>query len=211
MAEASSPAVPAGLTYSEDGYGDRYIGTAEALIAAGLITANQLPGQPGQNKMMCTFYAGVQVRKGSYRQRDEHYLSIRRIGRNFEVIKGVPEHVYDARSAARQAQWEIEEAQQKVERAAQRAAKAEEEKREYAKKQTPDSFRESCLSALGSIRWRLDGAEGYFPFSFSSDARAEIEEVLRELEGLFGRGQVLPLHPSRRAGKAHLRLAWSAA
>lgn len=42
-----------------------YAGKAEALISAGLVTPEQLPGQPGNGRGMCTYDAdGSKVRQG---------------------------------------------------------------------------------------------------------------------------------------------------
>ena len=35
------------------GAGDEWVGTADELIAAGLVTRDQLPGEPGNNKVSC--------------------------------------------------------------------------------------------------------------------------------------------------------------
>ncbi len=90
---------------------DVYLGRAEDLIAAGLITADQLPGRPGENKTMRTFYEGVPRKPGANGPRDERYLSIKRIGDRLEVTKGVPKAVADERRAAerqREAECEAE-------------------------------------------------------------------------------------------------------
>lgn len=45
---------------------DEYTGTAEELIAAGLVCEHELPGQPGNGVMMMTFNAdGERVSKGN--------------------------------------------------------------------------------------------------------------------------------------------------
>lgn len=45
-----------------------YAGKADALIAAGLVTLDQLPGQPGNGRGMCTYDAdGSKVRQGRAR------------------------------------------------------------------------------------------------------------------------------------------------
>lgn len=45
-----------------------YVGKAEALIATGLVTLDQLPGQPGNGRGMCTYDAdGSRIKKGSPR------------------------------------------------------------------------------------------------------------------------------------------------
>lgn len=49
-----------GVVRSFDGKRAIYTGTAEALIAAGLIEQHQLPGEPGNGRGMCTFDADGQ-------------------------------------------------------------------------------------------------------------------------------------------------------
>ena len=44
---------------------DKVFGTAAELEAAGLIRLDELPGQPGRNKTMCTYNGPVQLPKGS--------------------------------------------------------------------------------------------------------------------------------------------------
>lgn len=200
VTELSPRAEPGELTREEHPFGDTYVGFAEALIAAGLITADQLPGLPGRNKTMCTFYDGVPVKKGANHNHDERYLSIRRQGKRLVVYRGQSEHVQSARIDALRAQNELEA-----------AAKYQEEKREEASRRTPDEFRESCLIDVGFMKWSLAGCNGLFPFKFSTDARAKMVEALRNLEALIRSSEVLPLHPEKTsAGKGHLRLAWSA-
>lgn len=191
-----------GVTRSESSWNDRYIGRGEALIAAGLITADQLPGQPGRGKIMCTFYAGVQVGKGSNRPCDEHYLQIRRVaGGNIEVIKGIPAEVGKERRAKQNEREELEA----------KAARAE-QAREAAAKRTPDDFREFCLRHTTSwCQWALDGGDGLYPFRFSPEARAAMDRCLQQLTLQVENSAVVPVASDRGAGKAHLRLAWSAA
>lgn len=46
-----------------------YVGKAEALISAGLVTLEQLPGQPGNGRGMCTYEPdGSKVQKGNSRR-----------------------------------------------------------------------------------------------------------------------------------------------
>lgn len=70
--------------------GDAYRGTAEALVSAGLVTLDELPGQPGRGRTMVTLNAdGTAVKKGAGSpgcQWDEGRKQIRKSGEwNFEV------------------------------------------------------------------------------------------------------------------------------
>ncbi|MDQ0024339.1 hypothetical protein J2X90_002137 [Variovorax paradoxus] len=63
---------------------DEYTGPADVLIAAGVITADQLPGQPGGPKTMATFYGGVRKPKWNV-PKDEKYVQISRPRINSKV------------------------------------------------------------------------------------------------------------------------------
>lgn len=192
---------PAELTHEERPWGDTYVGSADALIAAGLVTADQLPGVPGNNKFTCTFYDGRPVKRGATNHlRNERYLRIARRGRKFEAFRGVSDQVSDERRAALQRERERDA-----------AAKRQDEKREVASKKTPEDFREACSRSTGFMRMHMDGVDGLYPFEFPPDARAKMEEALRELEAIIQSSEVLPLHPKKaNTGKGHLHLAWSA-
>lgn len=88
-----------GLTITERFWADIYVGSAHDLVKAGVITASQLPGQLGKNKTMCTYVNGVPVRQGTNCVRDEHYLCVRRKGKGFAVVRGLPKHVEAERHA----------------------------------------------------------------------------------------------------------------
>lgn len=69
---------------------DTFTGTAECMIGAGLVTAEQVPGEPGRPRLMMTFYAGQPVAKGAAVPRDERYLQVRRTSaRRIEVTVGL--------------------------------------------------------------------------------------------------------------------------
>ena len=59
-----TPALP-NLRALQSDWVDEYVGTAEALIAAGLVRCGQLPGLPGGPKMRTTVLADGTVAKGS--------------------------------------------------------------------------------------------------------------------------------------------------
>jgi len=65
---------------------DFFSGTAEALIEAGIVRADQLLGAPGRNKTCVTFNAVSRVSEAT-----EHYLKITRRGaRRYNVTWGLP-------------------------------------------------------------------------------------------------------------------------
>jgi len=90
---AASQIMHAGVTRTECIWGDEYVGSAAALIAVGLVDRDQLPGQPGRGKTMCTYYDGRPINQGvSNTPRDERYLRVQRRGKDlFEVRKGLPD------------------------------------------------------------------------------------------------------------------------
>lgn len=78
-----------GVLMSEYGWqGNRYIGCADALLAAGLVELHQLPGQPNNGKTLCTFYpSGSNVRKGTNDAcKLPGYKQIKKVGNKFYVL-----------------------------------------------------------------------------------------------------------------------------
>lgn len=78
-----------GVLLLEDGWGgNRYIGTADALLAAELVELSQLPGQPTSGKTMASFYPdGSRVRQGTNGpSKLPDYKQVRKVGKKFEVL-----------------------------------------------------------------------------------------------------------------------------
>lgn len=84
---------------------DVYTGTVEALIDAGLVTVDQIPGQPGMPKYSVSFYNGEKAIKNRKVPRGPGYLNIQRsVGsRNVTVCVGVCEEETARRIAAQKA------------------------------------------------------------------------------------------------------------
>lgn len=59
---------------------DEYVGSADALVEAGVIRRDQLPGELGRARSHGTFYQHAQVRIGARPPKDEHYFSIQKRG-----------------------------------------------------------------------------------------------------------------------------------
>ena len=93
-----------GVSFEQTLNADRYTGSAEALVAAGLVRREQLPGEHGRGKTLCTYYKDRPVRKGEHVQRDEHYLQVLRVGKQFRVVKGIPKREQQSRRETAQAQ-----------------------------------------------------------------------------------------------------------
>lgn len=84
---------------------DVVTGSAAELVAAGIVTADMLPGQPGMGKVMCTFVGGQRVRQGSYvRGNDPSYRQISRTRKDFyKVLVGIADAEIDRRLAQEEA------------------------------------------------------------------------------------------------------------
>lgn len=122
MAEADHTVPFPGVSLEKCVCWDEYTGSAEALIAAGIITSAQVPGRPGNNKHSCTFFEGAPVAKGAHHIRDERYISIKRVPRgNLCVIKGVPDEEEKARRSKFLAAMHCEQNQKQVDEARIRA------------------------------------------------------------------------------------------
>ena len=75
-------------------WSDMVTGTAAELVAAGIVTADMLPGQPGRGKVMCTYMNGLQQGQGSQTGRsdvaNESYRQIMRRGKDrYQVRMGI--------------------------------------------------------------------------------------------------------------------------
>lgn len=110
------PALP-GIRKREHYRFDEYVGSAEALTAAGLVSAGQLPGQPGMRKMRVTIFPDGTIPSGA--PTANHRAAglpgarcIERVGaRNYSVQINVPKEEQDRRLADAQAAiaaWEHE-------------------------------------------------------------------------------------------------------
>jgi hypothetical protein len=114
-----------GVERHEDVRHDRFIGTADDLIAASLIEAHQVPGQPGIGKTMAGYLPdGSRVKQGSGSAKTvPGYKRIYKAGNKF-VIELRPENSEVARrEAIMYATWK-QEAQEKAEAAAWREMRA---------------------------------------------------------------------------------------
>jgi len=79
---------PGVACYSGNVRSDEFKGTAQSLVAAGLIENGQLPGQPGRGKMMVTYDAqGAQAGTTVGIKPFVGYKSIKRVGANRYVIE----------------------------------------------------------------------------------------------------------------------------
>lgn len=93
-----------GLTFERCWHLDRIFGSASAIVSAGLATLDELPGQPGCGKTMCTYVGKTRLTKGmnlARRRTPEAYRNIQRLGRDrYCVSLGLSEEESARRYAA---------------------------------------------------------------------------------------------------------------
>ncbi|MFM9427338.1 hypothetical protein RCH10_003794 [Variovorax sp. GrIS 2.14] len=78
-----------GVSFDMDWQGKHYIGTAEALAAAGLLTLDQLPGLPGMPSTATTYVNGIRLPRTARPVHDESYKRIFKMGAaKFRVTLG---------------------------------------------------------------------------------------------------------------------------
>lgn len=179
-------------------YIDTYVGTAQALIRAGLITAHQVPGQSGLPKGMATFYRGVPVKRGTNTVRDEHYLQVRRIGRRFSVRVGISAQEEQRRLAAREAQQERERQEERRQREAERDA------RRAAFLRNPEELRghaQGCLQMLArAIADHTPGdhqrSDPQFFSQFSGDGLQDALDALRDVADWIREAEITGFDPT---------------
>lgn len=99
----------AGVLSQENTWSDDYLGTADALVAAGLIRLDQLPGQPGMRKVIVTLLPDGSPARAS----EAHEAGAKQISRasqgRYRVAVFVDDHErsrrYDAYARSRR-EWE---------------------------------------------------------------------------------------------------------
>ena len=95
------PVLPEGVTKTEETWTDDYRGTAESLVAAGILEMHQFPGQPGRGKTMASYKPdGTPIVKGSrWRFGVPGYMQVVRTGKTrFVVSVAVAEDEGDRKS-----------------------------------------------------------------------------------------------------------------
>jgi hypothetical protein len=181
-------------------WADRYSGSADDLVEAGLVRRDQIPGVAGMNTSSCTFYDGKLLKRGQCAPKDEGYMQVRLSGKKIDVIKGVPKEVEEQRRAADHARMDCER-----ERARQETAK----RREALDAPTsPEAFR---TRALAGIRVILDAVlnpifpeVGGYRFALDDEDRAELNDALGQIEQVFESAAV-SVNRAKRAELAAIR------
>lgn len=173
-----------GVTMTRFPSSNFFKGTAEALIAAGLVTAAQLPGQPGMPKTSVTFYKGQQTTK---RAGGVGYLQIRR---STKTVFCVTVRVSKEEESKR---WK-------------EIKKNNEASRRSLAKDATTLFSETEYRAMAEnlvmMIWRLARTEeraepDSFPFELDDNNAQKLSNTLKEIRAIFKDGEVQEVHPSR--------------
>lgn len=91
---------------------DVYRGTSQALIAAFLIDASQLPGQVGTGKVRTTFTRnGDRIKSGSTSQNREGNKTIKAVGKFFEVAVQVSDEEHEIRHRDLMEKWRAKDSE----------------------------------------------------------------------------------------------------
>ncbi|CAN5713448.1 hypothetical protein BH10PSE18_BH10PSE18_07880 [soil metagenome] len=85
----AAPTTMAGVKHFDDRLGDNYIGTAQALLDAGIVTLDQLPGMPGMPKISVSFLDGEQLPRQARAVHDERWMRVSLYGNKVIVSKGI--------------------------------------------------------------------------------------------------------------------------
>lgn len=170
---------------------DTYTGTAESLVAAGVVGAHQLPGQPGGPKVSATYYRGVPARNS---KRDEHYMCVVRRSKNqFQVTLGLPAAEQDRRQREAEATRAAAAARQ------QRSRRVSDEWAEESNATaTPDQYRQ-YLTDHPIRLWNAlttHTAASFLPFSLSPGDTDRVLGVLRDLYAILNTAEIRSLKES---------------
>lgn len=104
----AAPTTMAGVKHFDDRLGDNYIGTAQALLDAGIVTLDQLPGMPGMPKISVSFLDGAQLPRQARAVHDERWMRVSLYGNKVIVSKGVSAEERERREAGKAAAAEAE-------------------------------------------------------------------------------------------------------
>lgn len=179
-----------GVRFMEHFFVDEYSGiTAEALVSAGLVRDDQLPGRPGMPKSRITLYAGQLVSGGRSTERDEKFVQVTVSGKKFQVSLGVPKEVQAQRRAAWSAKLEAErEAARKA-----RIAKAMAEGALYCMVNSADEYRQKIIASLNGVRCTSERdirPNSNHGFSMDESVIEELNSLLSEMVELVSNADV---------------------
>lgn len=196
---AAPTATIAGVTLSKAAtWCDTLSGTVDALIAARIITADQLPGQPGMPKVSATFYNGKPW--DQRRQRvptDPGFLNIDRTakGKKVTVRIGITEDERDQRLAQNHAQN------------AAHLATLESKRQEHIARArrglSEPEYRNIAFDLIVAL-WRVGSTEprdaeaiDLFPFELAGDSADALRQALLQVQRIFESAPVQAINPTR--------------
>jgi hypothetical protein len=90
---------------------DQFYGRAAALVSAGLVRADQLPGAPGMAPSSAAFVDGVRLPRHSRPAHDERWMQVTKVGNMVRVTKGIAD---EERARREQAEEEAAEARARI-------------------------------------------------------------------------------------------------
>ena len=157
---------------------DCYVGSGDDLVSEGLIRHDQLPGQPGCGKMVCTYVDGVLQSQGSHGGKGERCLKVRRLGKDrFEVSKGLAEQ----ESKRRLNVWHAERTARELASAKQAEVVLEATRARRDMKAMPssgDEFRRNlirdCQTMLNATVNSAVKAKPWHGYTITEEARGDI-------------------------------------
>jgi hypothetical protein len=183
-------------------WANRFIGTAEALVAAGLCRLDQLPGTPGKPKSGCTYFAGELRKRGAIF--DERYLHIVKRKYTYVVTAGIPAVERQRREAAEEDRLEMKRrAELETRRLAQDSAIAA-----HRASRSQADFTHQVSVMLAVARGTLeDGRDntGAFPWKLPEPSASRLIAAIAALEAEVKSCTPVSSEPRR------LSLAYSAA
>lgn len=165
---------------------DTFIGTAQALVAAGLVRPDQLPGQPGRPKVSARYDAeGALIGRHARPVGGASFLRINRTGRDcFRVVRYPSAPEVAQRREAERLQWAAEEARATVERLESKFGQ-------------PDDFRELARDNFDLASRMLmnacgNGKSAPMPLRFSDSALTELSALLSRMRLVVENGAIVP-------------------
>lgn len=182
QAAATKDATIAGVTISKAWtWCNTFCGTVEALIASGLITADQLPGQPNMPKVSATFYNGIRCDDRRRRvPRDLGYMNVSRpaTGKKVTVQIGISIDEAKKRRAASNAEL-----------AAQLEARRPQQSMLTHAGMSEADFRETASRLVMSL-WLVGSADDrpsadVYPFELSKDGADKLLAALRQVMSII--------------------------
>lgn len=168
---------------------DRYFGTADALIQAGIVEEHMLPGQPGRNKVCVTLNGKRGQQAGG-----PGYIQIQRTGKNrFVVTKGLDQAEQERRTAERDAKEEAE-----------RAAREEKARRDAlplydAPQEAAQVWARFFWSLYGWVQFREQTRDGK-QLGFSDKTLKQITAAARDLYWLIRNAPVIEFNAPESEG-----------